>query len=443
MTRRPDIEIRPATVMIPVRPLLMVINDRIATLLHVAITLIKRDTISSTDTMTDEIFRHDGYIFDFEAHVVSVNGDDVILDCTAFYPGGGGQVCDTGMIRDCKVTEVSYNKDGDIVHRSPGNNLKVGETVWCQVDWDRRYDLMQGHTGEHLLFGSLQRQCQDLGIVKIFISPETKYVIVNQDLSWEQIRAAEDFANKAIADNLSITHSIMDRDDPELEKVRIKLGRIGEDEEITVVAIGDIDYSACSGVHVLETSELEMLIVDRKVKSGKDGYEIHFKVGKAAKDSAVALSNIALEVIDEIGCKNEDAAKAVSNMKQEIEVKKRLLKQATKQILSAIVPDVVNGVEVYSAILPGADRNVLNDRMESIRSKGGVAAFVSESETLSVMLASGNPKVDCKRIFAEVLPAFGGRGGGKPDFCQGGVSDVSKSQEVLDAMLEKVRSSLS
>ena len=392
--------------------------------------------------MTDEIFRHDGYIFDFEAHVVSVNGDDVILDCTAFYPGGGGQVCDTGMIRDCKVTEVSYNKDGDIVHRSPGNNLKVGETVWCQVDWDRRYDLMQGHTGEHLLFGSLQRQCPELNIVKIFISPETKYVIVDGDLTWEQIRAAEDFANKAIADNLSITHSIMDRDDPELEKVRIKLERIGEDEEITVVAIGDIDYSACSGVHVMETSELEMLVVDRKVKSGKDGYEIHFKVGKAAKDSAVALSNIALEVIDEIGCKNEDAAKAVANMKKELEIKNGLLKQATKRLVSSLVPETVNGVEVYSAILPGADRNVMNDRMESIRSKGGVAVFISEAETLSVMLASGTSKVDCKKIFAEILPSFGGRGGGKPDFTQGGVPDVSKAEEVLAALLDKVRSAL-
>jgi len=392
--------------------------------------------------MTDEIFRHDGYIFDFEAHVVSVKGDDVILDCTAFYPGGGGQVCDTGMIRNCKVTEVSYNKDNDIVHKCPGNDLKEGETVWCQVDWDRRYDLMQGHTGEHLLFGSLQRQCEGLGIVKIFISPETKYVIVNQDLSWEQIRKAEDFANKAISDNLSITHSIVDRDDPELEKVRIKLDRIGEDEEITVVAIGDIDYSACSGVHVLETSELEMLVVDRKVKAGKDGYEIHFKVGKAAKDAAIGLSNIALEVIDVVGCKNEDAAKAVANMKQDAELKNRLLKDATKQIVRNLVPEDVDGTEVYSAIVPGADRNVMNDTMESIRSKGGVAAFVSVAGTLSVMLASGNPKVDCKKVLGDVLSGFGGRGGGKPDFSQGGVPDVSKADEVLTALKDSVRTAL-
>ncbi|MBE6519239.1 MAG: alanyl-tRNA editing protein [Thermoplasmata archaeon] len=392
--------------------------------------------------MTDEIFRHDGYIFDFEAHVAAVDGDDVILDCTAFYPGGGGQVCDTGSIANCKVTEVSYNKDNDIVHKCPGNDLHVGDTVWCQVDWDRRYDLMQGHTGEHLLFGSLKRQCEELSIVKIFISPETKYVIVDRDLTWEQIRKAEDFANQAIRDNHSITHSIMDRDDPELEKVRIKLDRIGEDEEITVVAIGDIDYSACSGVHVLETSELEMLVVDRKVKAGKEGYEIHFKVGEAAKQSAVALSNVALEVIDVIGCKNEDAAKAVSNMKQELEIKNRLLRDATKRMVSHLSPEDVNGTALYSAILPGADRNVMNDTMESIRSKGGIGAFVSVSETLSVMLASGNPKVDCKAVISDVLGRFGGRGGGKPEFAQGGVPDVEKADEVLTALMAAVKESL-
>ncbi|MBO7351549.1 MAG: alanyl-tRNA editing protein, partial [Candidatus Methanomethylophilaceae archaeon] len=265
---------------------------------------------------------------------------------------------------------------------------------------------------------------------------------VNQDLSWEQIRAAEDFANKAIADNLSITHSIMDRDDPELEKVRIKLDRIGEDEEITVVAIGDIDYSACSGVHVLETSELEMLVVDRKVKAGKDGYEIHFKVGEEAKKAAIGLSNIALEVIDVIGCKNEDAAKAVANMKHGSELKDKLLKDATKQIVKNLAPENVNGTEVYAAIIPGGDRNVLNDTMESIRSKGGVAAFISASETLSVMLASGSKSVDCKKILGDVLAQFGGRGGGKPDFSQGGVPDTSKAEEVLNALKEAVRSSV-
>ncbi len=384
--------------------------------------------------MTDEIFRHDGYGFEFEANVASVNGEEVILDSTAFYPGGGGQVCDTGEIRGCKVTEAFYNKDGDIVHRVPGNDLKAGERVWCSVDWDRRYDLMQGHTGEHLLFCSLKRQCPDLTIAKIMISPESKYVIVNHDLSWEQIRAAQRFANQAIVDNLSVTKSIMDRDDPELENVRIKLDRIPEGEEISVVAIGDIDLSACSGVHVMETSELEMIFVDRKVSAGKDGVAIHFKVGQAAKDAAAELSSIALEVVDEIGCKVEDSPKAVANMKASSELASRLLKQAAKDLAASIKSDDIGGVEVYSAILPGTERSVLTDAAEAVKSRGGVALVIGVTDTLSVIAASGCQKIDCKKLFAEVLPAFGGRGGGKPDFAQGGVQDASKAGEVLDAM---------
>lgn len=391
--------------------------------------------------MTDEIFRHDGYTFEFEANVISADGDRVVLDSTAFYPGGGGQVCDTGFIRGNPVTEAFY-EGNTIVHKVPKHDLKAGERVWCSVDWDRRYDLMQGHTGEHLLFCSLKRQCEDLEITKIFISPDSKYVIVNHDLEWSQIRDAVRFANKAIKDNLSVTKSVMDRDDPDLSKVRIKLDRIGEDEEITVVAIGDIDLSACSGIHVMETSELEMLIVDRKVSSGKDGVAIHFKVGDAAKNAAADMTSLAMEIVDEIGCKNEDAPKAVANMKRQAQIDAGMLKNAVKTILSSLRPESVNGIDIYSAIIPAADRSVISEKAESIKSAGGVAAFMIVSDSASIMIASGNKSVDCKKIFGEVLPNFNGRGGGKPDFAQGGIANVSDASEALKSIVDAIKQSL-
>ncbi len=392
--------------------------------------------------MTDEIFRRDGYGFEFEANVVRVAGELVELDSTAFYPGGGGQVCDTGSIRGCPVTEVFCNEAGDIVHRVPGNDLKVGERVWCSVDWDRRYDIMQGHTGEHLLFCSLKRQCEDLAITKIYISPESKYVIVNHDLTWEQIGAAVEFANRAIADNLPVTRSVMDRDDPDLAKVRIKLDRIPENEEITVVAIGDIDLSACSGIHVMETSELEMLTVDRKVSAGAEGVAIHFKVGQAAKEAALELANVALEIVDGIGCKTGDAPRAVANSRADADLKGRLLKQAARRLAESADPESVAGRDVYAVSLPGTDRAVLTDFAESVKSRGGIALIVGVTDTLSVIMASGDPAVDCRRILPEVLKPLGGRGGGKPDFAQGGIQDVSAENAVLDALRNAVSKAL-
>lgn len=384
--------------------------------------------------MTDEIFRRDGYGFEFEANVISAEGDRVILDSTAFYPGGGGQVCDIGTIRGNAVVDVFLNEDGDIVHKVPQHDLRPGERVWCSVDWDRRYDLMQGHTGEHLLFCSLRRQCPDLEITKIYISPESKYVIVNHDLDWDQVQAAVEFANQAIKDNLPVTRSVMDRDDPDIERVRIKLDRIPEDEEITVVAIGDIDLSACSGIHVMETSELELLLVDRKVSAGSEGTAIHFKVGDAAKREALALSNIALRIVDGIGCKREDSPKAVANMRAELELKGGLLKQATRRLAESMVPGRMGNVDVYCGTLPGTDRAAMTDFAESVKSKGGVAIIVGETETLSVIVASGTPAVDCRKLLSDVLGRFGGRGGGKPDFAQGGVQDRSLADEVLRAL---------
>ena len=385
--------------------------------------------------MTEEIFRRDGYAFEFEAVVIATEGDDVELDITAFYPGGGGQVCDTGTIRGSNVTEVLY-KGERIIHKVPKNDLKVKDRVWCSVDWHRRYDLMMGHTGEHLLFCSLKRFVPDLTINKIFISPESKYVIVDRDISWDDIGKAVNFANTAIRDNLPVTKSLMSRDDPELENVRIKIERIPEGEEISVVSIGDIDLSACSGLHVMETGELEMLFIDRKVSAGKDGTAIHFKVGKDAIDSAVALANICLRTSDAADSKPEDLVRAVSNLKKELDITKRSVSDHVRRYSKIIVPLNINGMKVFTAILPNTERNVLVEMAESFKNTGDVSILMSEGENLSVVISSGVPSINCSAIMSTVLTELGGKGGGKIDFAQGGISSDTSANTLMNRILD-------
>ena len=97
---------------------------------------------------------------------------------------------------------------------------------------------------------------------------------------------------------------------------------------------------------------------------------------------------------------------------------------------------------MYSAVLPGSDRAVLTDMAESVKSGGGVALIVGVTDTLSVIMASGNPSVDCRKLLPEILKRFGGRGGGKPDFAQGGVQDATLADEVSKALKETVIESL-
>ena len=362
------------------------------------------------------------------------------LGGTAFYPGGGGEVCDTGIIGGVKVVEVK-EADGEIVHKVPGHRFSVGDRIWCSVDWDRRYDLMKGHTAEHLLFNSLHRQDPELNIVKIFISPESKYVIVDRDIGWDKISVAVRFANKVILENHSVRRSVMSKDDPDISKIRVKLDRIEEDE-ISVVEIEDVDLAACCGIHVMETEEIGAIFVSKKTSAGKDGVEIHFEIGEKAVDESMSLATSCLSIIDGLGSKPSDIERTISNMKHELESCKRMLKESTISMIRTLKPVNVGGVDVYAGIFHTSDRSVLTDAAERYKEDGAVAAFIGVGDNLTVLLASGDKRVDCKKLISETLSEFGGRGGGKPDFAQGGVADTAMKERILESLMKGIEHSL-
>ena len=390
--------------------------------------------------MTDELFKDDAYVSEFEAEITSIDGDYVTLGGTAFYPGGGGQVCDTGIIGGVKVVEVK-EADGEIVHKVPGHRFSVGDRIWCSVDWDRRYNLMKGHTAEHLLFNSLHRQDPELNIVKIFISPESKYVIVDRDIEWDKISEAVRFANKVILENHSVRRSVMSKDDPDISKIRVKLDRIEEDE-ISVVEIEDVDLAACCGIHVMETEEIGAIFVSKKTSAGKDGVEIHFEIGEKAVDESMSLATSCLSIIDELGSKPSDIERTISNMKHELESCKRMLKESTVSMIKTLKPVDVGGVDVYAGTFHTFDRSILTDAAERYKENGAVAAFIGVGDNLTVLLASGDKRVDCKKLLSETLSEFGGRGGGKPDFAQGGVADTAIKERILESLMEGIEHSL-
>ena len=386
--------------------------------------------------MTDEIFRNDGYVFEFEGEVMSVDGEWVELGGTAFYPGGGGQVCDTGMMGGFPVTEVTY-RNGNIFHKVPGHPFSVGDRMWCSVDWDKRYDLMMGHTAEHILFNALHRQDPEINIVKIYIGSDSKYVVVDRDMDLDKIGEAVKFANTVIDDNHPVIKSVMSRDDPDIERIRVKLDRIEEDE-ITVVEIGDVDIAACSGIHVMETSEIGAIFVDRKVSAGKGQFAIHFRIGEDARKASMDLANTCLRIIEDLGSKPEDVVKTVANMKLELEAYRKQLKEALATSLKCLAPMDIGGRRVFASVLQTNDKVPAVDSAEAHRKDGDIAAFVCKGQNISVILASGDENVDCKTIISDVLAQFGGRGGGKKDFAQGGLAATVDENEVMKALLERL-----
>lgn len=392
------------------------------------------------DIMTEEIFAHDGYLTEFEAVVSATDGDWVSLDCTAFYPGGGGQAHDTGALRGKRVEMVERRKDG-IWHLCPGHGLEAGDKIWCSVDWDRRYELMKGHTAEHMLFGALNRLVPDLSIVKIDIEYGDKYVIVDRDVSWDIVSDAVASVNKAIDENLSVFKSSMDRDDPELEHIRAKLDRI-EGSEISVVEIDGFDIAACGGLHVMETEEIGFVFADRKVSSGKEGYAIHFKVGEAAKKASSELAYGCLKTSEALNSKPSDVEKTAANLRLELNETRILLKKAGRALVEGAGEKRFSDIIVRYGVFP-AEIDTLAEAAENWKAKGQIAVLATETDPSSVILASGDARVDCKKILANVLSSVGGRGGGKKDFARGGMSKGADPAAFIEKAISAVGNVLS
>ena len=157
---------------------------------------------------------------------------------------------------------------------------------------------------------------------------------------------------------------------------------------------------------------------------------------------AMDMAYTCMQVIEDLGSKPEDLVKTVANMKNELEESRRQLKSAVAESLRTLEPEDVGGVCFYGSVVPTSDKTPVLELCEKRKSEGAVCAFVCRGQTLSVIIASGNKSVDCKKILADVMAEFGGRGGGKPDFAQGGIPDASKAGEVLSSLKERVRQSL-
>ncbi len=391
-----------------------------------------------THVMTVRLYQRDPYLFEFESRVEEKDGDWIRLDGTAFYPGGGGQARDKGRIHGLDVSDVE-ERDGHIWHLVPGNKFVVGGMLWCSVDWESRYDVMRGHTAEHMLFGALQRIEPLLTLMKIDITKELKRLTLTGPLTWDIVEEAERNVNSAISDNLEVQRFEMDREEAEESGVRAKLERIHGDT-VDVVEIGDFDSAACGGIHVMETGEIGALLVERMTSAGNGSYHLDFLIGDEAVSKALQLSHITIRTADHLGCAVDNVLRTVSNKKKDLEEASKALRSLSRHVLSDIDPVESNGIKVHAAIVPGIARKELIERADEIRNEGGIAVLISITDRADfVITASETTGLDCRVIVESCIKPVGGSGGGRRDFVQGGFPDVSRADSVLACILDALR----
>ena len=396
--------------------------------------------ITHPPVMTVKLYETDPYLREFTATVTKAEGDWVVLDRTAFYPGGGGQERDRGTLNGREVTAVK-GKD-EMSHQVPGHGLTVGSQVKGVLDWENRYGLMKAHTGEHLLFSSLSRRT-DMELVKISLSKEKKVLIVKGHLDWDMVRDAVHEVNDIIAAGAEVTCQHVDRENMVEGGPRVKLDRIA-DRMVRVVSIGDHDSAACAGVHLRDAKEIGMLLVSKFTSAKPAGdWEIEFLVGPEAVSAAVDHSVRSLMLAERLGSLPQDSLTAFDNRDRELVRAREALKAYGRLALSSLRPEQLNDKKFFSGSFAGLDRKMVMEKASELVAGGGsVAALVCQDDrTFLVLACSTDVKLNCVSLLNSVLSQHGGRGGGKPNFASGGATGLLDPSVLLDEIIRLLKMS--
>ena len=381
--------------------------------------------------MTVKLYEADPYLIEFTATVTKVDGDWVVLDRTAFYPGGGGQEHDHGTLDGREVTGVKGK--GEISHLVPGHGLTVGSQVKGMLDWSDRYALMRAHTGEHLLFSVLSKRTE-MELVKIALSREKKVLIVKGHLDWEMVRDAVHEVNDIIVKGAEVTCQHVDRENMGEGGPRVKLDRI-TDRMVRVVSIGEHDSAACAGVHLRNAKEVGMLLVSKFTSARPAGdWEIEFQVGPEAVRTAVDHSVRSLMLAERLGALPQDSLTAFDNRERELTRAREALKVYGKMALSSLLPERLGEWNYYSGAFTGLDRKLVMEKANEMVAAGSSVAALEcqDDKTFLVLACSTDVKLDCVSILNSVLSNHGGRGGGKPNFASGGTPGQIEPHVLLD-----------
>jgi len=238
--------------------------------------------------MTHRLYYTDPLTRSFDAAVVACGTNEgkycVVLDRTAFYPTSGGQPFDTGTLGGAQVTDVLDGDNGDVVHVTD-QPLGVGTLVVGEIDWGRRFDHMQQHTGQHLLSAAFDRLF-GVRTVSFHMGQEISTIDLAREVSLDEIASSERLTNEVIWDDRPVSLRFVPADQAAALPLRKESERTGE---LRLVEVPDFDLSACGGTHVPRTGTIGMVAVTASERF-KGGTRISFACGgravRARRDEA-------------------------------------------------------------------------------------------------------------------------------------------------------------
>ena len=384
--------------------------------------------------MTERLFYTDAYLQRCDSTVTACTPSgahfEVVLAVTAFYPTSGGQPHDTGTLGGRRVLDVVDRDDTVVVHVVDGP-LEVGAVVAGAIDWPRRFDHMQQHTGQHVLSAAFETTCQ-ARTESFHLGTTSATIDLHRVVSPAAIAAAEDEANRVVWQDRDVRVRFVSAEEAAALPLRKESGRSGT---LRLVEVADFDLSACGGTHVLRTGGIGVIAVTGSEKF-KGGTRVEFRCGGRALSlvrewrEALSATNRALSVSP------AELAPAIERLQAENKTLGRSGRALQEQLAKHLAAELVtagtrlNGRVVIAQVLDGWDAAGLKAVAAAAATHAGVCVVVMSTSqpALVVVARAADVAVDASAVLKGLVARFGGKGGGKPDLAQGGglVGDVSE-----------------
>lgn len=375
--------------------------------------------------MTEKLYYTDSHIHEFSARVLSCEkakkGFAVVLDKTAFFPEGGGQPADTGIIGPAAVRDVQ-EQNGEIFHYTD-QALTPGEEYACALDWEQRLCRMQNHSGEHI-FSGITHKLYGFDNVGFHMGAECMTIDFSGELSWEQLTEIETLANQAVRDDLPVKTCFPGPEALSQMEYRSKLELT---HDVRIVEIPGTDRCACCAPHVKRTGEIGLIKL-LSAERHRGGVRIELVCGMDALRECRLMQENVTAVSGLLSAKRAKSAAAVERvLAEQARLKERVaeLSMALARLKAERFGYTEGNICVFDKVLDEvALRELVNLLMEKC---GGMAGAFSGSDETGYMYIIGSKNIDLRSHSREINAAINGKGGGTAEMIRGRASTSAEN----------------
>ncbi len=399
--------------------------------------------------MTEKLYYRNAYTFDFTANVISSSSENgknvVILDRTCFYPEGGGQPADQGLLNEAEVLDVQL-KDGEVLHYVSAP-LSSGAAVSGKIDAERRFDYMQQHTGQHILSRSL---LQSGGYQTVSVHFGTDYTAVEIDkaeIPKADLQAAEKVANEIIRQNLPVKIHWVKPEEVQQFDIRKPPPAV---DKVRIVEVEGFDFSSCGGTHVSRSGEVGLIKITGLEKI-RGRTRIRVKIGTRALRDYREKVGLVQQLTQLLTSGEEELPQRVSDLQHQLKQSQRELAKLQEEFVKLQAERLlaaagkIKGITFVAETFESANNKMLKTFVEAVTARPESVAVAVGHEAERLQWVAGHSlsaEPDLKKLVLPLLPLIEGKGGGNTHLMQGGGTRPRGMEKFINQLKQKLEEEL-